>query len=101
MNTNHIYSIANFKFKKDKIKEVKAGLEELIEVSKKEQGCVDYYYLQSLEDPTVLMSFEVWETQTDIDAHIERVQKSSNKVFTEYLDGMPTLINYQKVENLT
>lgn len=92
-----IHSIANFKFQADKLEEVIAELKRLTEVTTKEQGCIQYYYIQNTEDPTHLVANEIWETQEDLQRHIDAVQKSKNKIFFEYLTEAPVITTFSKI----
>lgn len=92
-----IHSIANFKFQADKLDAVITELKRLTEVTSKEQGCIQYYYVQNIEDPTHITAYEIWETMEDLQRHIEVVKQSKNKVFFEYLAESPEITTFSKI----
>jgi len=55
--------IVKFEVKEGKIEFVKAELLKLIEPTRKEFGCVQYDLHQDLEDPSIFMFYEIWETE--------------------------------------
>ena len=58
-----------FKFKADKLDEVKANLIKTQTISTSEEGCIIYRFSQSLEDDTVFHLYEEWENQATLDVH--------------------------------
>jgi quinol monooxygenase YgiN len=49
---------------------VKKELLNLVDPTRIEKGCVDYIFYQDNEDPNVLMLYENWETNEDLEAHM-------------------------------
>ena len=64
---------------------VKKELLNLVDPTRIEKGCVDYIFYQDNEDPNVLMLYENWETNEDLEAHMntERFKDTFAKI-----DGM-------------
>jgi len=54
----------------DKVEEVRAVLSELIEPTRREQGCISYELLQNNADATDFTFVEEWESDSALDAHI-------------------------------
>jgi quinol monooxygenase YgiN len=50
--------------------DVIASLIEITELSKKDPGCVDYWWAEDLDQPDTFRFFECWETREHFDAHI-------------------------------
>ncbi len=50
--------------------DVIASLLEITQLSKKDPGCVEYWWAEDLEQPNTFRFFECWETQEHFDAHI-------------------------------
>jgi quinol monooxygenase YgiN len=50
--------------------DVIASLLEITELSKKDSGCVDYWWAEDLGQPNTFRFFECWETREQFDAHI-------------------------------
>ncbi|TWU37130.1 putative quinol monooxygenase [Novipirellula artificiosorum] len=62
--------VANIKAKADKMELVKAELLKLIDVTRAEEGCVQYDLHQDHENPAHFMFFENWETRDLWQAHM-------------------------------
>lgn len=58
-----------FKFKADKLDEVKANLIKTQTISTSEEGCRIYRFSQSLEDETLFHLYEEWDSQATLDVH--------------------------------
>ena len=50
--------------------DVIASLIEITELSKKDPGCVEYWWAEDLDQPDTFRFFECWETQEHFDAHV-------------------------------
>jgi len=55
--------VANIKANDDKINLVKAELLKLIEITRAEEGCINYDLHQDNENPAHFMFYENWETR--------------------------------------
>ena len=55
--------VANVQAKTDKIELVKAELQKLIEITRSEEGCIQYDLHQDNEDPAHFMFYENWESR--------------------------------------
>ena len=55
--------VANIKTKADKIELVKAELLKLIDITRAEKGCINYYLHQDNENPAHFMFYENWESR--------------------------------------
>ncbi len=55
--------VANIKANDDKIELVKAELLKLIEITRAEEGCINYDLHQDNENPAHFMFYENWETR--------------------------------------
>ena len=55
--------VANIKANADKIDLVKTELEKLIDITRAEEGCLNYDLHQDNEDPTHFMFYENWESR--------------------------------------
>ncbi len=55
--------VANIKAKAGKIELVKSELEKLIDITRREAGCIQYDLHQDNEDPTHFMFFENWTSR--------------------------------------
>jgi len=62
--------VANIKAKPDKIDLVKAELLKLIDITRAEQGCINYDLHQNNEDPAHFLFYENWESRDLWQAHM-------------------------------
>ena len=62
--------VANITAKTDKIDLVKAELEKLIDITRAEEGCLQYDLHQDNENPAHFMFYENWETRELWQAHM-------------------------------
>ena len=63
--------IAHMRAAPGKRDELRAALEALVEPTSKEQGYVNYDLHQSVEDPDRFFFYENWESDADLDAHLD------------------------------
>ncbi|MFT5727230.1 MAG: quinol monooxygenase YgiN [Desulforhopalus sp.] len=71
--------IANIKTKADKVELVKAELLKLIEVTRAEEGCINYDLHQDNENPGHFLFYEKWESRELWQEHM------GNKHLAEYV----------------
>jgi quinol monooxygenase YgiN len=64
-----VYVVARFLAKEDKVEELKAALESLVEPTRKEEGCISYQIFQNNNNPAEFTFFEEWASQDAINAH--------------------------------
>ena len=62
--------VANITAKADKIHLVKSELEKLIDITRAEEGCLQYDLHQDNENPAHFMFFENWESRELWQAHM-------------------------------
>jgi len=61
--------IAKFRIlKNDEV--VRKELLSLVDPTRKEKGCVDYIFYQDNEDESILMLYENWESEDDLEVHM-------------------------------
>ncbi len=63
--------VANIKAKADKIDLVRAELEKLIPITRKEEGCIQYDLHQDHENPAHFLFYENWESRELWQAHMD------------------------------
>ncbi len=63
--------IAHMRAAPDKRDELRAALEALVEPTSQEEGYVNYDLHQSTEDPDRFFFYENWESDADLDAHLD------------------------------
>lgn len=69
MNDEKIVLVARLKVRNDKVEEAKQAALSLVEVSRVEQGCVNYDVHQAIDDETVFVWHETWANKTALDEH--------------------------------
>jgi quinol monooxygenase YgiN len=62
--------VAKQTLKDGKREEALAIFRELIELTRKEQGCIAYDLHESVDSPNVFAIIEAWETKEALDAHM-------------------------------
>jgi quinol monooxygenase YgiN len=62
--------VAREKIKSEKKEEVLEIFREMIELTRKESGCIAYDLHESLDHPDVLAMIEIWESKEALDAHM-------------------------------
>ncbi len=71
-NDEKIVLIARLKVKKGKETEAKQAALAIIADSRAEDGCLNYDFHQSLDDPTLFFWHETWANKAALDAHFEK-----------------------------
>lgn len=89
--------IVKFEVKEDKIEFVKSELIKLLEPTRKEIGCIQYDLHQDVEDPSVFMFYEIWETK---EAWIEHNSQQHVKDLIKAIDGSVDKISHNKLNLL-
>jgi quinol monooxygenase YgiN len=56
-------------FRPDERNETVAAFEEVTSRSRQDEGCVDYWWSEDLEQPCRFRFFECWESEEAFDAH--------------------------------
>ena len=70
MSKTTIRVVARVVARSDKVEEVKSVLLGIIELTRKEEGCIVYELLQNQEDPTDFTFVEEWGSQELLNAHL-------------------------------
>jgi quinol monooxygenase YgiN len=70
MEMNNLTIVANITANADKVELVKAELLKLIEITRAEEGCVQYDLHQDNEDPAHFLFYENWESRELWQAHM-------------------------------
>lgn len=75
--------VANIKANADKIELVKAELLKLIEITRAEEGCINYDLHQDNEDSTHFMFYENWESRELWQTHMANQHLADYMTATE------------------
>ena len=51
--------------------DVLASLSEITELSRRDAGCIEYWWAEDVDEPNTFRFFECWESQERFDAHID------------------------------
>ncbi|MFT5809136.1 MAG: quinol monooxygenase YgiN [Moritella dasanensis] len=78
-NMANLTIVANITANNDKIELVKAELSKLIEITRAEEGCINYDLHQDNENPAHFMFYENWETRELWQTH------TANQHFANYM----------------
>jgi quinol monooxygenase YgiN len=95
MSENSLRVVARITVRADTVNEVRSLLNELIEPTRKETGCISYELLQNNADPTDFTFVEEWQGDEAIDAHLgtEHIQSVLSRV-TGMLAAPPDIRKY-------
>ena len=63
--------IANVRAKSGAEAKVKQECLALVDLSRKEEGCINYDLYQSTDDSTLFIFYENWESREDLERHLE------------------------------
>ncbi|MCT4618283.1 MAG: antibiotic biosynthesis monooxygenase [Marinisporobacter sp.] len=77
--------------KEDKLSEIIQLYKELVELTRKEEGCIKYELYQDKDDATILTMIEEWESKKALDEHLEsehftRIVPTLNKLMSRQTD---------------
>lgn len=61
--------VARFQLKAGLVEQAKQLAQELIDLTRTEDGCISYDLAQSVKDESALVILEAWETQKALDIH--------------------------------
>jgi quinol monooxygenase YgiN len=87
--------IANIKTKEDKVELVKTELLKLIDVTRAEEGCINYDLHQDNENPGHFLFYEKWESRELWQAHM------GNKHLSEYVAATEGAVEEFTVNEMT
>jgi quinol monooxygenase YgiN len=63
--------VAKNKVNADKLETILSLYEELVQATRKEEGCIVYELFQDVEDSSVLTMIEEWEDKASLDQHMK------------------------------
>lgn len=72
MSDDKIVLVARLKVKNEMIEEAKNAALSLVEVSRAEEGCLNYDIHQAIDDETVFVWHETWANKAALDEHFEK-----------------------------
>jgi quinol monooxygenase YgiN len=75
--------VANITAKADKIDLVKAELEKLVDITRAEEGCINYDLHQDNENPAHFLFYENWESRELWQTHMANDHLAAYMVATE------------------
>ena len=91
MPQKQITVVAMFLAKPDKIAPVHEALMALVELTRREQGCINYDLHQNSDDPRRFVFYENWACMDDLEkhresAHLKTLVKQADELFAEPAD---------------
>lgn len=92
---SQITIVAKVVAKKEHIESVRSQLLQLVELTRKEAGCIDYRLHQDNEDPAVFVFYENWESAAAIGGHINSAH------YKAYAAAMHGLLEGKEVYKMT
>jgi quinol monooxygenase YgiN len=93
-----VYVVAKLQARAGKEEVLRQMLEQLVEPTRKEKGCLRYSVMQERQNPLVLTLLEEWETEADLNTHLAlpHLQKIF-AVLPELLAAPPDIARYKKL----
>lgn len=70
MANEHVSVVARITAKPGREEEVQKELEKLVEETQHEKGVIEYELHQAAESASMFLIYEIWESQADLDAHL-------------------------------
>lgn len=64
--------VARIKAREGMEEQLREETEALVQPTRSEEGCLNYDLHQGTEDPSVLVFYENWRSQQDLDEHLEQ-----------------------------
>ena len=61
--------ILHAKTRPEKAEAFEALFRAYVEPSRAEPGCIEYHMLRDIEDPSLFIFYEIWESQAHLDVH--------------------------------
>jgi len=90
--------VAHITAKPNKIDETRQVLEGFIEPTRKEKGCNLYELHQNLADPTDFTFIEEWESDEDLENHLQSHHiESAFSTIAEICSAPPDVRRYQRL----
>jgi len=77
----------------DKVNEIIEMCKELVELTRKEDGCISYELYQDINDSTILTFVEEWESKEALDKHMKTEHFTRIVPIKNKLMAKPTEIN--------
>jgi quinol monooxygenase YgiN len=93
-----VYVVARLQARAGKEDALRQMIEQLVEPTRKEKGCLRYSLMQDRQNPLVFTLMEDWETEADLNTHLGLPHLQ--KLFTqlpELLAAPPDIARYKKL----
>jgi quinol monooxygenase YgiN len=97
VNDEKIVLIARLKVKNGKEDEAKQAALAIIADSRAEDGCLNYDFHQSIDDPTLFIWHETWANKDALDAHFEKSYFAELGAKLEVIAEEPTQLALTKM----
>jgi quinol monooxygenase YgiN len=93
-----VYVVAKLQARAGNEEPLRKLIEQGVESTRKEKGCLRYSLMQDRQNPLVLTLLEEWETEADLSTHLSlpHLQKIFAQ-FPEILSAPPDIARYKKL----
>ena len=99
MSKNTLKVIAKITALDGKEKDLQEVLIKLIEPTCKELGCISYNLLNNLADPSEYTFYEEWETEKDLEAHMQSAHfQKAVRSLDNLIVSEPEIKQYHSIE---
>ena len=98
MSREETFLTATIRTKPGKASPALSILAELAAASRLESGCRAYNFHQAVDEPGVIMAWEIWENDAALEAHFETAHfQSALAALEEILEDTPQLCRMRRV----
>jgi quinol monooxygenase YgiN len=77
INMTKLTVVAKVVAKKESVETVKSALLKIIEPTRQEDGCIEYFLHQDNDNPTVFIFYENWKSDGDLEKHMKTAHFNS------------------------
>ena len=71
-----VYCIIDIRIKADHVGTARKVMRSVERQTRSVAGCIQYHYLQDINDPTVFTSYGIWATNSDLERHYTSLRQA-------------------------
>ncbi len=90
-----IYSIVNFRVQPDQVNKARVQMRRLERDARTLEGCIQYHFLQDLDDPSIFAGYGIWTNGADLDRYRGRMddaRENGNALMSMFDPETPVVI---------
>ncbi len=74
-----VYCLVSLKIREESLNFARRQMREVEKEVRNSAGCLQYHYLQNLDDPTMFTGYGIFATNKDLHAHFEMMRTRTNR----------------------